>query len=247
MAPSQNATSVGLTTLRLEFILECFRRLKVENVASVYRLADIWAIPPDEVRLVHAMALMERDRDDLLEDIIPLVEDVARIIDCVTDCIRRRIGDVIAILEKLPSYARHLSVVDAAALQWAREGADPPSAALIQAVMDGRTSPIVCNLPSTRHLIIRMHSLLLANPPSASRSGLAASGGALPSDTTGITAGVDVSLEGAVEEKNNVSISNSPSAAQLADLKAAWECRKDRCDALLGLCTAFARIAQFYE
>jgi hypothetical protein len=75
------------------------------------------------------------------------------VVDCVVECLRVRVGVTIARIEKIPSLARVLAVMDASAVSWAKSYIGSPDQSIIEAISKGKMSPLSFNLGSTRHLV----------------------------------------------------------------------------------------------
>jgi hypothetical protein len=156
--------------VRAEFVDQCLRRLiAVEPPVLVYRLAELWAIDADAVRLMHLGALLERDGtlDDEADLLVPQITNSAAVVDTVTAALRSRLGGVLVRIDRLATFGPLLASMDAEAVAWARRAfpADlVPDAATLEDLAKGRARAVNINLASTRHLVISMQGILLAVP-----------------------------------------------------------------------------------
>lgn len=167
---SGEPVSVDCRDLRMEFLDQCLRRLiSVEPPVLVYRLAELWGINTDSVRLLHLTALLERDGslDDEADLLVPQIADSGAVVDTVTAALRARLGGVLMRIDRLSTFGPLLAAMDAEAVTWARR-AFPADAAIdlatLEEVSKGRVRAVNVNLASTRHLVISMQGILLAVP-----------------------------------------------------------------------------------
>jgi hypothetical protein len=136
-------------------------------------------------------------------------------IDCITECLRLRLGSAIITLQQVQRYAPIIAVMDSGAVAWVQSQNFQVSRTQVDSISNGQSEPIAFNLQSSRHLVrvcvglfcssyisiivkvIRMQSLLLS----------------VPQDSKG-------------------------------SRDARWSARKEKCDALLTLCTALNPLQQ---
>jgi hypothetical protein len=160
----------SVVSIRMEFLNQCLRRLiAVDPPVAVYRLAELWAVNLDAVRLLHITALLERggSLDDEVDLLVPQVADGGAVVDVVTAALRNRLGGVVARIDRLAVFGPLLAAMDAEAVSWARKalpGDFTPDSAALEDIARGKARAININLASTRHLVISMQGVLLAVP-----------------------------------------------------------------------------------
>jgi hypothetical protein len=203
-------------SIRLEFLNQCLRRLiAVDPPVAVYRLAELWALDLDVVRLLHITALLERSGalDDEVDLLVPQVRDGGAVVDVVTAALRNRLGGVVARIDRLAVFGPLLAAMDAEAVSWARKalpGDFTPDSAALEDIARGRARAVNINLASTRHLVISMQGVLLAVPVTE-RYGNPGANGAIGGAAGGVSS--------------------------------SWLERKGKCDALLSLCNSFSHLS----
>ena len=64
-----------IVPIRTEFLKQCLRRLiSVDPPVNVYKLAELWSVDLNRVRLLHITALLERgNMDDEVDLLVPQV------------------------------------------------------------------------------------------------------------------------------------------------------------------------------
>jgi hypothetical protein len=78
--------------------------------------------------------------------------------------LRIRIGNAITCIERIPACGSLLASLDPQALSWVREAVGPPDRAIVDSIMKGKQKVIIFDVPSTRHLVIRVQALLFGVP-----------------------------------------------------------------------------------
>ena len=156
---------------RVEFLNQCLRRLiSVDPPVFVYKLAELWGVNLDHVRLLHVTALLERGGlDDEADLLVPQVTDSRAVVDAVTASLRTRMGGVIARIDRLVMFGPLLATMDGEAVSWARKALPTefaPDSVTLDDIAKGRARAVNINLASTRHLVISMQGILLAVPVS---------------------------------------------------------------------------------
>lgn len=151
----------ALNNVREEFIQRCFRRLEGKPALLVYSMASIWDMDPQLVKLMHLSTLLELGLDNIVGDLISQ-HDSYDIMDKLTEGIRARFGQTVAYLEKIPACGSLLASLDSDASAWARAAIGAPDRATIEAIYKGKSKLINYDVPSTRHLVIRIQGVLLS-------------------------------------------------------------------------------------
>jgi hypothetical protein len=84
------------------------------------------------------------------------------VVDIVLTSLRTRIGRTLSLLEHVPAYGPVLAATDAEATTWCTDGFGIPDPHAVEDIISGRAPAIGFNLPSSHHLLVRMHGLLTA-------------------------------------------------------------------------------------
>lgn len=91
------------------------------------------------------------------------ISDRNGIFDRVVTGLRLRLGKTIAQIELIPRYSKAITSMDAEAMAWVRGAVGSPDSHSVQMIAKERIRPINFDLKSTRHLLISIRSMLLAN------------------------------------------------------------------------------------
>lgn len=65
-------------------------------------------------------------------------------------------------MERIPACGPLLASLDPQAVAWVRESVGPPDRAVIDGILKGKIKVVNFDVPSTRHLVIRVQALLFA-------------------------------------------------------------------------------------
>lgn len=80
--------------------------------------------------------------------------------DKIIQGLRIRLGNSIAYMERIPACGSLLASLDSQAVTWVREAVGPPDRATLDGIIKGKTKVVNFDVPSTRHLVIRVQALL---------------------------------------------------------------------------------------
>ena len=98
-----------------------------------------------------------------IEGMINQIEDKVAFIDMVNEAIRKRVGHCILYLDMIPKYAAALVAIDADTMRWCMdsfEGTHNQNEVIL--IANGKKKAVQFDLPGTRHLLLRIHALLLS-------------------------------------------------------------------------------------
>lgn len=72
---SRSIDKVDMVQIRLEFVLQCFRRLDSSWLSVVYQLGEAWKLPSDSIKLSHMTTLLEKGTvDEQVEELMSQVQ-----------------------------------------------------------------------------------------------------------------------------------------------------------------------------
>ena len=171
---SEDQQQQRLEEARLAFLEQCLSRLKAEPPAAVYRLAELWDIKQQTVRLLHLPVLVAHGCDEDVAELATQVADSGLVVDRVTHALRIRVGGGLARIDRLPAFGPVVASLDADAVAWARSAALPVEASVVEQVARGQAPALGIDLPATRHLVLLLQGLLLSTPVAARNDAWAA-------------------------------------------------------------------------
>ncbi len=164
------ASDSKIHKIRIEFIYECFRRSDSEYPNVLYKLGELFQVPPATMKLYHIETLLGRGTsDDIVEQMIQSVSQYSHdnklIIDAVITTLRVRIGNAIAKIDRIPSFGALIAAIDADAYSWVREVVtSPPDSAVIENIKKGLQPVFDINISATKHILQCIHATMLTCP-----------------------------------------------------------------------------------
>ena len=162
-----DAASVDVAAIRaarLRFLQQCFQRSPEEHPHLAYMVGEAWSVPEDSLRLFHLETLLARGGSDgLVEQLMSRVSDKTRLLDCLVESLRSRLGSTLVIMDRVPALLPAIAAMDAEAYTWVRSSClCPPDAALVAAIARGEQPLTGFNAASTKHLVTALQGLCVA-------------------------------------------------------------------------------------
>lgn len=145
----------------------------------------------------------------------------ALLVETISRAMRKRLGNVVGTIDRIPEFGSLLAAIDAEAAAWAKKAvsreelstlsANAENAVVVDELLKGNFAVIGANLTSIRHLVICMQGILLAIP--------------MKDRTTTVV--------------DDTAASTTTAATEVAEFlrleTVVWHDSKGRCDALLSL------------